>query len=236
MMRIIIIGAGGHGKVVLDTLLNSSNIVREKIELIAFLDDDPAKKGRYIFNVPVLGTTKNLHKWLSEYEFNYGIVAIGDNIIRARYFFELIDIGIKPLTIIHRNAIVSPFSRIGKGTVVVAGAVINSDARIGNNVIINTAATIDHDCTIEDHSTINPGAHLAGNVRVGNFSYIHTGAIILPNKKVGNNAIVGAGAVVINDVPDNYVVVGVPAKFLRYNKDRPDQKLLEKISNAEENL
>ena len=210
-LKTVIIAASGHGKVVLDILQQHENV-----EITGFIDDNPALHGKSVNGVSVIGDF-SIISTLTE-KIDCGIIAIGDNHIRAEFFKKMQDIGLQAITTIHPGAIVAKTATIGNGTLVAANAVINPSAKIGVNCIINTGATIDHDNCVADHVHISPGANLAGNVSVGDYSHIGIGASIINGITIGQNATVGAGAVVTKDVPDNVLVAGVPAKVVKYIK------------------
>ncbi len=191
MNRLIIIGAGGHGRVVAD----ASSVPA------VFLDEDTSLEG-------VVGTPSELSNVSTKED---GIVvAIGDNSTRLQMLG-----GIKQATtIVHESSVVGNAVTLGVGTVVFAGAVINAYATLGKGCIVNTGATVDHDCQLADGVHISPGANLGGNVTVGECSWIGIGACVKNGVTIGKNVIVGAGAAVVQDVPDNVTVVGVPAKEL----------------------
>lgn len=203
---IVIIGAGGHAKVVISTLFELN------FKIVGILDDDPNKWNQKYFNVPIIGPIELLKT--GNYEL--GIVAIGDNKIRNEIVNKYGNF-CKWISIIHPFSSVHPSVQIGEGSVIFAGVVIQPDVIIGKHVIVNTSASIDHDCNIEDFVHIAPGCHLAGGVYVGEGSLIGIGSSIIPYKKVGKWSIIGAGSVVINDIPDCVTVVGVPARILKNN-------------------
>lgn len=194
-------GASGHGKVVADILLSLGN------EIFAIYDDNP--KEQSILGVPVLHTNKLLTENSASC-----IISIGNNKARKDISKTLKAIYI---TAVHKTAVVSPFSEIGEGTIVMAQATINPDVKIGKHCIINTASTIEHDCQIGDFTHISPNVALAGNVEVGEGSHIGIGACVIQGVKIGKWCTIGAGAVIIKDVPDNAVVVGNPGRIIRYN-------------------
>lgn len=216
-LRIIIIGASGHAKVVLDILQQTQNI-----EVIGFLDDDLALHKQMINGIPVLGNLSIMSSLIKEVD--YGIVAIGDNFTRAKFFNKMQDIGFQMIIAIHPSAIVAKSVIIDNGTVISANAVINPGTEIRENCIINTGAIVDHDNLISNHVHISPGVNLAGNVSIGDYSHIGIGASVINGISIGQNVTVGAGAVVIKNVPDNAVVAGVPARIIRYKDgDRKDE-------------
>jgi sugar O-acyltransferase (sialic acid O-acetyltransferase NeuD family) len=200
--RIVIIGAGGHAKVVLDAIQQINR--KEQLFTIAGLVDD------------VTGKTElcgyRVEPEAGRFSADCFVVAIGDNQARRDKFNQLLSLNYRPVTIIHPAAVLSPQVKIGLGSVVMAGVVINIDTTIGANCIVNTSASIDHDCTIGDHVHIAPGSVLAGNVSVGEGAFLGAGTKVIPRIALGAWTIAGAGAVVIKDVPADVKVVGVPAK------------------------
>jgi sugar O-acyltransferase (sialic acid O-acetyltransferase NeuD family) len=205
MSGILILGAGGHGKVVADTLLASGQ------DVFGFLDDNPSAHGAQILGLPVLGYICNY----PQYEPDGLIMGVGNNLIR-RAIVERLRLDTSPLwiTAVHPRAVVSPFVHVGPGTVIMAGAIINADVFIGSQAIVNTGATIDHDCRVGDYAHVGPGANLAGGINIGDRTLVGVGAIVAPYHTVGMDVIVGAGAVVVSDIPPGITVVGVPAKPL----------------------
>ena len=188
-------GASGHGKVIKEILEAQGK------EVEAFVDDN-TKIVTYC-NKQVLNKSEGLSPM---------IVSIGDNKIR-KTIVERLSCGFG--TAIHPSAIVSPTAKIGEGTVVMPGATINADARIGKHCIINTSASIDHECTIEDYCHIAPHATLCGQIHVGEGTIIGAGASIVPGVKIGKWCTIGANAAVIEDVADNTIAVGVPARVVK---------------------
>ncbi|MEW6482421.1 MAG: acetyltransferase [bacterium] len=205
--KILIFGAGGHGKVVLDILLESG------ADILGFLDEDRNKIGQKINGFKVLGDWSYL-KDKDSIEIALGI---GNNKNRERVFRRAKELAMMVISAIHPKAIISRDVKMGEGIVVMPGAVVNPGAVLENGVVVNTGATVDHDCYLEQFCQIWPGAHLAGTVKVGSFSYVGTGASVIQNIKIGKNVIIGAGAAVISDIPDEVTVVGVPAKVIKRN-------------------
>ena len=200
----LIIGAGGHGKVVADAILSAG------MPLLGFLDDNPDTIGQQILGYPVLG---NIAQWL-EFDADGLVIAVGNNRIR-RMIQQKLEASAHPnwITVIHPKAIVAASLKVGVGTVVMAGAIVNPDTVIGQHTIINTGATVDHDCVIGDYVHIAPGVHLAGGVTVGNNTLIGIGSAVIPSCQVGEDTTVGAGSVVIKDIPSSVVAKGVPARW-----------------------
>lgn len=200
---LVIWGAGGHGKVVLEVARSTEHFQR-----IVFLDDESKRAGQTFCNCPLVGGARELHRFRG----NAFIVALGDNRDRARCFRSALDEGLFPAALVHKTAVVASSVSIGGGTVVMPGVIVNPGAVIGENCILNSGAIIEHDCRIEAHVHISPGAVLGGGVKVGLLAHIGIGAVVLPGGTVGDESIVGAGAVVLREAPAHCTVVGVPAK------------------------
>jgi len=217
MGRLLIIGTGGQGKVVLDCALEAKAYTD-----IAFVTNDLSAKtiaGYPVYHEQEIATSSdNEHALLTFYKgYDEVLVAIGNNQARLAKSLQLIQAGVQLATIIHPKAVVSRFAQIGQGTVVFAQAVLNPFAVTGTACIINTGAIIEHDCRIGNGVHVSPAATLAGSVTVGDKSWICVGSSITNNISIGANTIIGAGAVVLNDVDSNVVAAGVPAKVIKRN-------------------
>jgi sugar O-acyltransferase (sialic acid O-acetyltransferase NeuD family) len=202
LAKLLILGAGGHGKVVSEIAQ-----LMKQWEEIAFLDD--REDISEVLGIPIVGKLADLPALKSEYE--YAFVAIGSNTARLKWTEKLNQYAFKIPILIHPSSTVSGKSTIGEGTVIMAGAVINTDAIIGRSCIINTASTIDHDCILQDGVHTSPGTHLGGTVKIGERTWICIGATIINNINIGCDSVIAAGAVVTRDVPSNVLVAGVPA-------------------------
>lgn len=200
---LIIIGAGGHGKVCGDIALKT-----DRYPEICFLDD--YAEG-LVMNLPIVGKISDYSKWIDEADF---FVAIGNSRIREKYLTMLKEAGASIAILIHPRCMLGARVTLGEGTAVMAGAVINPDARIGEGVIINTAASVDHDNVIGDYCHISVGSHLAGTVEIGEHTMIGAGATVINNVKICSNCMLGAGAVVVKDIEEQGTYVGVPARKL----------------------
>ena len=196
--RLVIIGAGGHGRVVADIidLLNNQNNIK-KINIVGFLDDDIRLEGKIINKIPVLGSIRKLR----DIEHDEVVITIGDNALRKKLFIDILNQGSRFATICHPNSIISPNVEIGQGSQIIGGVVVNTGSRIGQNSIINTGCTIDHDNWVGDHVHIAPGVHLGGDVVIDDGTFIGMGAIVAPRCKIGKGCTIGAGSVVLRIFP-----------------------------------
>ncbi len=206
----LIIGAGGHGKVVLD-ILRSATVYQP----IGFVDADPKLANTRISNLPVFGGIHLLNRLKQQHHLQTAIIAIGDNRTRAGYVKTVEDHGLKLINAIHPTASVSASATIGKNVVIAANAIIAAEAKIADLAIINNGAIVDHECEIGTAAHICPGAKLAGRVRVESHAFIGLGANIIQCLTIGQNATIGAGATVLADVPPNATAVGVPARIIK---------------------
>ena len=199
--NLLIIGAGGHGRVVAD--------IASRIgcyETIGFLDDCPSVRP---LPHPYLGICSDARLYAKEYDV---IVAIGNAAVRTRIMDSLCDIGVTFATLIAPEAVVSQDVVLGSGTVVMPGAIINTGARIGKGVIINTASSVDHDCLVGDFCHVSVGAHLCGEAILGDRVWIGAGATIINCIDICADCMIGAGAVVIRNITEAGTYIGVPAK------------------------
>ena len=208
-MKCIIIGAGGHGKVVLEILRAA-----KKHEPVGFVDADPSLAKQKIGGLPVLGAANVLPKLKSQ-KVKHAIIAIGDNRARRSYAQVLQQQGFELINAIHPKAVVAPTAKVGKGVVIAAGVVIGTESKIADLAIINTAAVVDHECVVEEAAHIGPTAALAGKVRVGECAFVGLGAKIIQCLTIGPEAVIGAGTVVIRDVESKTTVVGTPARVIK---------------------
>lgn len=202
--RLIVLGAGGHAKVVIETFLEAG-----EYEIVGLLDQDETP--RTVLGLPVIGSDKQLPA-LAETGIRHAFPAIGDNDLRVKLGRLAVSAGFQLATAISPRAHVSRSASIGSGVLIVAGAAINAEAKIGDMAIVNTNATVDHDCRVGLGAHIAPGATLAGQVAIGERAFIGAGASIIPKITVGDAATVGAGSCVIRDVSDGKLVYGVPAR------------------------
>lgn len=198
-MKLTIIGASGHGKVVAEI---ASLCGYDDIE---FLDDNESLSS--------CGSWSVVGKTDKAIEVNNDIfVAIGNDAIRKRIIVKL---GNKKFPVlIHPSAIVSGDVKLGYGTFVMAGAVINPGVTVGKGCIINTSSSVDHDCVIGDYVHVSVGVHLSGTVTVGDGTWIGAGATVSNNVNICGGCMIGAGAVVVKDIDEVGTYVGVPARIM----------------------
>ena len=218
MVRVLILGAGGHAQVVADILLRAHQAGASAYP-IGFLDDNPALIGITIMGLRVLGTVAQL----DEFDHDAVIVAIGDNCTRARLFKSVQARGEQIVNAVHPAAVLAPDVRLGRGVMICAGVVINIGTVIGDNVILNTGCTVDHHNLIGNHAHIAPGVHLGGNVTIGEGTLVGIGAVALPQRAVGAWSVIGAGSVVTKDIPAYATAVGVPARVVKRNEPERGQ-------------
>jgi sugar O-acyltransferase (sialic acid O-acetyltransferase NeuD family) len=215
MKNVVIIGASGHGGVVLDCIEKEG-----KYNVVGFIDSYK-KIGLSQSGCPVLGTEVDLPYVMSAYNVQGGIIAVGDNWSRKMLVDRITAIipdfifiaSVHPKAIIGKNVI------IGKGTVIMPGAVVNAGTVIGDFCIINTNSSLDHDSIIGDYSSLAPRASTGGNLILGCFSAVCLGANIIENIEIGDHSIIGAGALVVNHIPSKVVAFGVPAKVIRKRRN-----------------
>lgn len=203
MKDVIVIGAGGHGKVVADIVGRSGNRV------LGFLDDNPQAPAQ-VAGIPVLG---GVDRWVQYPDAEY-LIAIGNAKVRRQLSEKLQ--GVRWHTAIHPSAVISDLGvSIGEGTVIMAGAIVNPGAAVGRHCILNTASVVEHDNAIGDYAHISVGAKLAGTVRIGDGCWVGIGAVVSNNLTVCSDCMIGAGAVVVKNITESGVYVGVPARKVK---------------------
>jgi sugar O-acyltransferase (sialic acid O-acetyltransferase NeuD family) len=205
-MKILIVGAGGHGQVVAD-ILEAQRVAGDDVEVIGFVDDDPELAGQHRLGRPVLGSLVRI----AQLGHDALVLAVGDNPRRACLDQELRRAGEQFAVARHPSALIAADSSIDDGSMICARVFVGCCSRVGRGVILNTACTIDHHARIDDFVHVAPGVHLGGDVSIGSRSMIGIGAIVLPGVSIGCGAVVGAGAVVTRNVAAGTTVVGVPA-------------------------
>lgn len=206
MSGLLVLGAGGHGRVVAFAA-RSAGLWTD----IAFLDDR-FPEFESLDDSPVFGRFDSAP--LFRGRFSDAVVALGDGYVRLDMTRQLRTDGFRLPVIAHPSATVSEYAVIGDGTVVLAGGVVHPGAMLGEACIVNTSATVDHDCRLGCAVHLSPGVHLGGEVTVGDFAWLGVGASVKNGVAIGAGAIVGVGAAVVTDLPDGSTAVGVPARVV----------------------
>ncbi|TQR32560.1 acetyltransferase [Brevibacillus brevis] len=206
-LPIIVLGGGGHSKVLMNTLLMTSFDVK------GFTTPDSEDQMKIIFGVKRLGADDIIRSFdPTQYKLVNGIGSIGYPGIRRELFYSFKNSGYHFENVIHPSAILSKDTRLLEGVQVMAGVIIQPGCIVGANTIINTRATIEHDCLIGDNVHISPGAIICGDVIIGDNVHVGAGATVIQGIRIGKNSIIGAGSVVTRNVTEGVKVVGVPAK------------------------
>lgn len=208
--KIIVIGAGSLGKLTVDCILRNKAYLSNNI---AILDDNPAIQGKCVLGIPVIGLVDKAAT-LSKIDNLYFVIAIAKNEIRKKIVKKFPTLEYK--SVISNESIISPYSKIGRGCIILPGVVVDPEAEIKDHVIINKVSTIAHDVMLHNFSQVSPGVNLGGYVELGECSFIGLGAVVLPYLKVATNVVIGAGAVVTKDITiSESIYVGNPAKLLK---------------------
>ena len=200
--KVYLYGASGHARVIMDSLRASG------YEIEALVDDN--LELTELDMLPILHESRGLSPF---------IISIGKNDTRRKVAEKLTTEGATFERAIHPNAVLSPSTKIGEGTVVMAGALIHAFSQIGCHCIINTGASIDHECQLEDYVHVSPHATLCGNVSVGEGTWIGAGSTIIQGINIGKWCVIGAGSVVTKDIPDGYLAVGNRCKLIKLIND-----------------
>ena len=196
-MRLLVIGAGGHAKVVIDAAEAAGHTIAGVVGTPSDVSE--------ILGHPVVDSADDVAA-------DGFVVAVGDNRTRAGIFAEYVAAGLKPAVVAHPSLVLGSDVTIGEGTFVAPGVIVNTGARIGSNVILNTGCSVDHDVIIGDHAHVGPRVALCGGVQLGEGVLLGVGACAVPCATVGAWSVIGAGAAVVDDLPANSVCVGVPAR------------------------
>lgn len=203
--QIILIGAGGHCKIMIESL------ERNKYEIYGILDEF-AEKGTLVCGIPVIGTDQDAADIFRQGIHNAIISIVGDLKIRRQILTFYKSIGFHFPSVIHQTCCISDSAQLGEGVTLLANSCINSEAKIADYVTVNTGAIIEHEVIIDENSHIAPGAILLGASKVGRDTMIGAGSVILQQRVIGNHCIVGAGSVVLNNIDNGKTVYGNPAR------------------------
>ena len=206
--RLLILGAGAHGRAVAD-------LARSCGFTVAGFTDRSSSAGNT--STPVLGTDAELATLIRAQRIEGGVVGVGNTALarRVQLYDALVTARVPQPPVIHPRSVASPSSEVGAGTVVFAGCVLGNGARIGVNAVLYSGVMVEHECSIGDHAYLSPGVVLSGQVMVEPEAFLGAGAIVLPGLRIGRAAVVAAGAVVTADVRAGQTVMGVPARAAR---------------------
>lgn len=208
--RVLILGAGGHGRVVLDILQQSGHS-----DVAGFLDNNVEIHGRRIDGVPVLGGIADVARLAAEHDARSIVIAIGDNGVRRGLARSIRRLGLELVNAIHPSATIAASATLGRNVVAAAGVVVCAHCQIGDSVILNTGCIVDHQTMVGEGAHICPGVRVAGRVKIESGAFLGIGSTVIPKVIIGCEAVVGAGAVVIGDVDAMSTVVGVPARAVK---------------------
>lgn len=212
-MKLVIIGAGGHARVVADILRATG-----AHQIVGFVAP-PRLPFELVSGLPLLGSIEDLAALKARHPFEGAALGVGDNAQRALAYAAVLAAGLEPVSAVHPAAVVCGGVVLGRGVVLAAGAILGTEARLGNDVIVNTGATVDHQCVLADHVHVSPGAHLGGRCSVGAETWIGIGATVIQDLTVGHHVTLGAGATLLSDTPNRVVMVGTPARVIK-RKDK----------------
>jgi sugar O-acyltransferase (sialic acid O-acetyltransferase NeuD family) len=210
-MKTVIVGAGGHARVVCSIIDSSYH----DIEVVGFIDNFIKAPNERIYNRPIISDDGKLEELIANEIAIAAIVGIGDNQIRKQKYDKLILYKFLLINAVHKSATIAMDAKIGKGTVIASGSIVCPLAEIGDNVIVNTGSIIEHETIVGNHCHIAPGVNVAGRVTIGAGTLVGIGSTIKEYVNVGENVTIGAGTVVLDDIPDHSVVVGVPGKIIQ---------------------
>jgi sugar O-acyltransferase (sialic acid O-acetyltransferase NeuD family) len=208
---VVLIGGGGHARVLIDALRAGGE------HMVTGIVDLAQHVGEVVDGVLVVGTDADLARLRAEGADACAIAigSAGDPRARVRAAQLARDAGFTLVTVVHPRAVVSSAATLGEGAFVAAGAVVGPGAEVGVCTIVNSGAVVDHDCVLGDFVHVAPGAALSGGVVVGELSHIGTGAAVKQGVRIGARTVVGVGSAVVGDVPDGVVAFGDPCRVVR---------------------
>ena len=200
-------------------------ILLEKKKKTSYIFDKYLKKIHFETKAKFSNRKKDLIKFLNDSQYFFICIGMVDGKLRDILSKKIIKKKLKPISIISKDACIDNSVKYNHGLLAMPHAVVNKKTIIGSNCYLNVNSVIDHECIIGDGVRIMGSSYLAGRVKVNNYASIGANATILPDIEIGENAVVGAGSVVTKNVKKNEIVVGNPAKFLKYNKKKFDYKI-----------
>jgi sugar O-acyltransferase (sialic acid O-acetyltransferase NeuD family) len=207
--KVLVFGAGGQGRVVMDALATDPDI-----SPAGFLDDAPSLANATVNGLPVLGGFAEFERLVAEKRINGAAIGIGYTAmkLRRKLFERILAAGAEPVSAIHKSAYVSPHASFDSGVLVGAFAALAPNVMVHSLAVIYNGCTVDHDCVIGENAYLSPGVHLAGGVCVEKDAFLGIGVSVVKNVSIGAGAVVGAGAAVLGNVEPGATVAGVPAK------------------------
>lgn len=209
-LPVIILGGGGHAKVLIEALRASG------VTILGITDSDPAKQNTSVMGIPVLGDDAEVERHAPENVLLVnGLGSVEQPTVRAAIFDAFVARGYSFATVVHPSAVVASDMRMDKGVQIMAGAVIQPGCAIGANTVVNTHTTVDHDCNLAGHVHLAPGAVLSGGVTVGEATHVGAGTTIIQGVRLGARVLIGAGSLVTQDMPDGVTAYGIPAKVVK---------------------
>jgi len=207
---LVILGAGGHAKVLIAALMSGPATI------LGIADRDGSGKTRDVLGIPIIGDNDSVLRYSSkDIRLVNGLGSVSSTERRRDLFDKFVALGYHFATVVHASAVISTDVSLGEGVQVMAGAVIQPGTVVGDNTILNTGVSVDHDCLIANHVHIAPGATLSGGIRVGEGTHVGAGAVVVQGIEIGRQCLVAAGAVVVHDVAAHTRVAGVPARMLK---------------------
>jgi len=203
--QLLIVGCGGHSKVVTDV---AESIGFSDIIYLNTLATSCEFIGRPVLHQFPVGYCGLFH------------VAVGDNQIRECITMQFIagNPQSRNLTLIHPSSVISASAGIGKGVLIMPLCIVNSCAQVGDGVILNSRASVDHDNILGSYSSLAPGVTLGGGVSIGERSAISIGSTVKNGITIGKDVVIGAGSLVMGDFGDNILAYGIPSRHIRYRK------------------
>ena len=217
MKRIVIIGAGGHGRGILEILRAAASDRSDPPMVHGFLDDDPDRTGSTVGGVSVLGTTELMPQLASEFRF---LIGVGDPDPRRAVAERVLEAGGEFALAVHPSAVIYGDVSLGPGTVIGAGAVVAANTTFGPQCLVNLGATVGHDCRLAAYATVAPGSNLGGFVTMEEGSFVGLGGVVVPGKTIGSWSKLGPGSVLLEDLAPDRIAFGVPARVVDRRKRR----------------
>jgi sugar O-acyltransferase (sialic acid O-acetyltransferase NeuD family) len=215
VQQIVIIGAGGFAREVLD-VIEAANEDRSRYEVLGYVVDPKyGAPGTLVNDKPILGG----FEWLRAHSKDvFAVCGVGSSHHRYGLVARAREAGSRFISVIHPTVVSTRWVKIAEGVVIAAGSVLTNRISIGDHVHINLHCTIGHDVIMEDFATLAPGVHVSGNVTFAQGAFMGTGANIIEKMRIGEWSIVGAGSTVVTDIPANSTAVGVPARVIKMSE------------------